>query len=131
MRAERIHTLGEIAVVIELWGLPVNSEPCRLRPNYQELTKRRFRMKNSLQLAHQWWDSLDQIDRQRVWDARDSYLAGDLVESMANAGVPVVSDGRWSCVSVGPTGFTVPLAVQQLLERLSQVTHGEDALAVP
>ena len=42
------------------------------------------------------------------------------VESMANAGVPVVSDGRWSCVSVGPTGFTVPVAVQQLLEGLSR-----------
>jgi hypothetical protein len=50
---------------------------------------------------------------------------------MANAGVPVVSDGRWSCVSVGPTGFTVPIAVQQLLERLSQVTHGDGSLAVP
>ncbi len=88
-------------------------------------------MSNSLQLAHQWWDTLDQTDRQRVWDARHSYLAGDLVESMANAGVPVVSDGRWSCVSVGPTGFTVPIAVQQLLERLSQVTHGDGSLAFP
>jgi hypothetical protein len=57
--------------------------------------------------------------RQRVY-ARDSYLADDLVESMANAGVPVISDGRWSCVSVGPTGFTVPLAVQQLLQGLPE-----------
>jgi hypothetical protein len=75
-------------------------------------------MSNSVQLAHQWWATLGPDDRQRVWDSRHSYLAGDLVESMANAGVPVVSDGRWSCVSVGPTGFTIPLAVQQLLERL-------------
>jgi hypothetical protein len=81
-------------------------------------------MSNPLQLAHQWWATLDQADRQRVWNARDSYLAGDLVESMAKAGVPVVSDGRWSCVGVGPTGFTVPVAVQQLLERLSQTPDG-------
>ena len=40
---------------------------------------------------------------------------------MANAGVPVVSDGRWCCVSVGPTGFTVPTAVEQLLQELSQM----------
>lgn len=78
-------------------------------------------MSNSLQLARQWWATLDQVDRQRVWDSRHSYLAGDLVESMANAGVPVVSDGRWSCVSVGPTGFTMPTAVQQLLQELSQI----------
>ncbi len=45
-------------------------------------------MSNSLQLARQWWATLDQVDRQRVWDSRHSYLAGDLVESMANAGVP-------------------------------------------
>lgn len=76
-------------------------------------------MSNSLHLARQWWASLNQTDRQRVWNARDSYLAGDLVESMARAGVPVVSDGRWTCVSVGPTGFTVPVAVQQLLQGLS------------
>ncbi len=81
-------------------------------------------MSNSLQLARQWWATLDQVDRQRVWDSRHSYLAGDLVESMANAGVPVVSDGRWSCVSVGPTGFTVPTAVQQLLHGLSQIPDG-------
>jgi len=81
-------------------------------------------MSNSLQLARQWWVTLDQVDRQRVWDSRYSYLAGDLVESMANAGVPVVSDGRWSCVSVGPTGFTVPTAVQQLLHGLSQIPDG-------
>jgi hypothetical protein len=78
-------------------------------------------MNNSLELAVQWWDTLDQVDRQRVWEARDSYLAGDLVESMANAGVPVVSDGRWSCVGVGPTGFTMPVAVQQLLAGLPQL----------
>lgn len=77
-------------------------------------------MSNPLQLAHQWWATLDQADRQRVWNARHSYLAGDLVESMANAGVPVVSDGRWSCVGVGPTGFTVPVAVEELLARLAQ-----------
>jgi hypothetical protein len=82
-------------------------------------------MNNSLQLAHQWWAILGQNDRQRVWDSRHGYLAGDLVESMAKAGVPVVSDGRWSCVSVGPTGFTAPIAVQQLLEELSQ-TPEED-----
>jgi len=81
-------------------------------------------MSNSLRLAHQWWAGLDHTDRQRVWNARHSYLAGDLVESMANAGVPVVSDGRWSCVSVGPTGFTVPIAVEQLLERLSRAPEG-------
>jgi hypothetical protein len=77
-------------------------------------------MSNPLQLAYQWWDTLDQTDRQRVWDARHSYLAADLVESMAKAGVPVVSDGRWSCVGIGPTGFTVPVSVQQLLQVLSQ-----------
>ncbi len=77
-------------------------------------------MTDALQLAHQWWATLDHSDQQRVWNARHSYLAGDLVESMANAGVPVISDGRWTCVGVGPTGFTVPVAVQQLLERLSQ-----------
>jgi hypothetical protein len=83
-------------------------------------------MSNALQLAHQWWATLDQTDQQRVWDARHSYLAVDLVESMASAGVPVVSDGRWSCVSVGPTGFTVPVAVQQLLQGLSHAgrPHG-------
>ncbi|MBV9030455.1 MAG: hypothetical protein JO364_09115 [Pseudonocardiales bacterium] len=85
-------------------------------------------MTDPLQLAHLWWAGLDQTDRQRVWDSRHSYLAGDLVESMANAGVPVVSDGRWSCVSVGPTGFTVPVAVQQLFHGLSQVPRGEAAL---
>jgi hypothetical protein len=77
-------------------------------------------MSDSLQLAHQWWAALRPADRQRVWDARDSYLARDLVESMTNAGVPVVSDGRWSRVSIGPTGFTVPLAVQQLLQGLPE-----------
>ncbi|MGH3772595.1 MAG: hypothetical protein ACRDRW_14565 [Pseudonocardiaceae bacterium] len=85
-------------------------------------------MINPLQLARQWWASLDQTDQQRVWDSRHSYLAGDLVESMANAGVPVVSDGRWSCVSVGPTGFTVPVAVQKLFQGLSQMPRGEVAL---
>ena len=85
-------------------------------------------MSNSRQLAHQWWATLDQADRQRVWDSRHRYLAGDLVESMAKAGVPVVSDGRWSCVSVGPTGFTVPIAVQQLLEGLSRVPNGDRPL---
>lgn len=79
-------------------------------------------MSYSLQLARQWWATLDQADRQRVWDARHSYLAGDLVESMAEAGVPVISDGRWSCVGIGPTGFTVPVAVQQLLQGLSERT---------
>jgi hypothetical protein len=88
-------------------------------------------MSNSLNLAHQWWDTLDQTDRQRVWDARYSYLAGDLVESMANAGVPVVSDGRWSCVSVGPTGFTVPIAIQQLLEQLPQVPDDDGSPPAP
>jgi hypothetical protein len=86
-------------------------------------------MSTPLQLAHQWWASLDQADRQRVWNARHSYLAGDLVESMAKAGVPVVSDGRWSCVGVGPTGFTVPVAVQQLLEGLAQAP--DDARGFP
>jgi len=51
-------------------------------------------MSTSAQLARQWWDTLHPADRQRVWDSRHSYLAGDLVESMANAGVPVVSDGH-------------------------------------
>jgi hypothetical protein len=81
-------------------------------------------MSNSAQLARQWWGTLDPADRQRVWDSRDSYLDGDLVESMANAGVPVISDGRWSCVSVGPTGFTVPNAVRQLLQELSAIPKG-------
>ncbi len=81
-------------------------------------------MSNPLQLAHQWWATLDHTDRQRVWQARHSYLAGDLVESMAKAGVPVISDGRWSCVSIGPTGFTVPVAVEQLLKGLSQASDG-------
>jgi hypothetical protein len=80
-------------------------------------------MSTSAQLARQWWDTLHPIDRQRVWDSRHSYLAGDLVESMANAGVPVVSDGRWSCISIGPTGFTVPDAVQQLLQELTQMPN--------
>jgi len=84
-----------------------------------------FAMNNALQLAHLWWASLNRTDQQRVWDSRHSYLAGDLVESMANAGVPVVSDGRWSCVSVGPTGFTVPVAVEQLLRGLSQLPRGD------
>lgn len=79
-------------------------------------------MSNPLHLAHQWWATLDHADRQRVWKARHSYLAGDLVESMARAGVPVISDGRWSCVSVGPTGFTVPVAVEQLLQGLSRTS---------
>jgi hypothetical protein len=78
-------------------------------------------MSNSTQLTQQWWARLGSADRQRVWNRRHSYLPGDLVESMANAGIPVVSDGRWSCVSVGPTGFTVPAAVEHLLERLSRV----------
>ncbi len=82
-------------------------------------------MSNSLQLAHQWWADLGQADRQRVWDSRHSYLAGDLVESMAKAGVPVVSDGRWSCVSIGPTGFTVPTAVEELLKGLSRTPDGD------
>ena len=81
-------------------------------------------MSDSAQLARQWWGTLDPVDRQRVWDSRHSYLAGDLVESMANAGEPVVSDGRWSCVSVGPTGFTVPNAVRQLLQELSSIPKG-------
>jgi hypothetical protein len=81
-------------------------------------------MSDSAQIARQWWGTLDPVDRQRVWDSRHSYLAGDLVESMANAGVPVVSDGRWSCVSVGPTGFTVPNAVRQLLQELSSIPKG-------
>jgi hypothetical protein len=81
-------------------------------------------MTNSAQLARQWWGTLDPANRQRVWDSRHSYLAGDLVESMATAGVPVVSDGRWSCVSVGPTGVTVPNAVRQLLQELSQIPDG-------
>jgi hypothetical protein len=81
-------------------------------------------MRDALQLTHRWWATLDQADRQRVWDARHGYLASDLVESMANAGVPVVSDGRWSCVSVGPTGFTLPIAVQQLLNGLPQWSCG-------
>jgi hypothetical protein len=80
-------------------------------------------MSNSLQLARQWWGTLDPVDRQRVWDSRHSYLPGDLVESMANANVPVISDGRWSCISVGPTGFTVPNAVQQLLQELSPIPN--------
>jgi hypothetical protein len=99
--------------------------------NKDQTQKGNFAMSNSLKLAHQWWDTLDQTDRQRVWDARYSYLAGDLVESMANAGVPVVSDGRWSCVSVGPTGFTVPIAVQQLLERLPQALDEDGSLSLP
>jgi hypothetical protein len=45
--------------------------------------------------------------------------------------VPVVSDGRWSCVSVGPTGFTVPIAVQQLLERLPQALDEDGSLSLP
>ncbi len=81
-------------------------------------------MSDALQLAHQWWAALDPVDRQRVWQSRHSYLAGDLVESMANAGVPVVSDGRWSCVSVGPTGFTLPIAIEQLLNGLPQWSCG-------
>ena len=85
-------------------------------------------MNNARELAHQWWAALGQTDRQRVWDSRHSYLAGDLVESMAEAGVPVVSDGRWSCVSVGPTGFTVPTAVQQLLDGLSRIPDGDRPL---
>ncbi|HEX4102276.1 MAG: hypothetical protein WAN20_06865 [Pseudonocardiaceae bacterium] len=79
---------------------------------------------NSTQLTQQWWAQLDSADRQRVWDRRHSYLPGDLVESMANAGIPVVSDGRWSCVGVGPTGFTVPVTVEQMLEKLSGVADG-------
>jgi hypothetical protein len=91
-------------------------------------TSHRMAGNNSLQLAYRWWITLDQADRQRVWDARYSYLAGDLVESMAKAGVPVISDGRWSCVAVGPTGFTVPIAVERLLRRLSQVPDGDSPL---
>ncbi|HKR48993.1 MAG TPA: hypothetical protein VJT72_05315 [Pseudonocardiaceae bacterium] len=85
-------------------------------------------MSNTRELARQWWAALGQTDRQRVWDSRHSYLAGDLVESMAEAGVPVVSDGRWSCVSVGPTGFTMPTAVQQLLDGLSRIPDGDRPL---
>ncbi len=81
-------------------------------------------MNNSTQLTQQWWAQLDSTDRQRVWKRRHSYLPGDLVESMANAGVPVVSDGRWSCVSVGPTGFAMPASVERMLEKLSRV--GDD-----
>jgi hypothetical protein len=88
-------------------------------------------MSTPLQRAHEWWETLGHADRQRVWNARHSYLAGDLVESMANAGVPVVSDGRWSCIGVGPTGFTVPVAVEQLLERLSQAPDGAGASSFP
>jgi hypothetical protein len=77
-------------------------------------------MRDSLQLAHQWWATLNPSDRQRVWNARSGYLPGELVESMANAGVPVVSDGRWSCVSIGPTGFTMPIAIQHLLQGLPE-----------
>jgi hypothetical protein len=108
-------------------GLMTRSEriPSSLSAQRQRLSRKRFVMSNSRQLAHQWWATLDQADRQRVWDSRYRYLAGDLVESMAKAGVPVVSDGRWSCVSVGPTGFTVPIAVQQLLEGLSRVPPGD------
>ena len=93
--------------------------------DYDDYPESGSAMSNSLQLAHQWWAGLGETDRQRVWDSRHSYLAGDLVESKAEAGVPVVSDGRWSCVSVGPTGFTVPTAVRQLLDGLSR-THDED-----
>jgi len=81
-------------------------------------------MSNSTQLAQQWWAQLDPSDRQRVWESRRGYLPGDLVESMADAGIPVVSDGRWHCVSVGPTGFTVPVAVDQMLEGLSRTSGG-------
>jgi hypothetical protein len=88
-------------------------------------------MSTPIQRAHEWWETLGQADRQRVWNARHSYLAGDLVESMANAGVPVVSDGRWSCIGVGPTGFTVPVAVEQLLERLSQAPDGAGVSSFP
>jgi hypothetical protein len=77
-------------------------------------------MDDPLQLARQWWAHLNPTDRQRVWDSQHRYIATDLVESMANAGVPVVSDGRWYCISVGPTGFTLPTAVRQLLDGLSQ-----------
>lgn len=38
------------------------------------------RLNSSLQLAHHWWATLGQADRQRVWDGRHSYLAGDSVE---------------------------------------------------
>jgi hypothetical protein len=48
-------------------------------------------MSTPLQRAHEWWETLGQADRQRVWNARHSYLAGDLVESMANVGVPVAA----------------------------------------
>jgi hypothetical protein len=77
-------------------------------------------MDHPLQLARQWWATLSPADRRRVWQSRDGYLAADLVESLARAGVPVVSDGRWCCVGVGPTGFTVPIALQQLFEELSR-----------
>jgi hypothetical protein len=108
----------------------VLDDPIRLDPSSFQLSNNDYPesgsvMSNSRQLAHQWWATLNQVDRQRVWDSRHRYLAGDLVESMAKAGVPVVSDGRWSCVSVGPTGFTVPIAVQQLLEGLSRVPNGD------
>jgi len=88
-------------------------------------------MNSSLQRARQWWAGLDQADRQRVWDARHRYLASDLVESLADAGVPVVSDGRWSCVGIGPTGFTVPMAVQQLLQGLSEGAGDEGPFRSP
>jgi hypothetical protein len=42
-------------------------------------------MSDSLQLAHQWWATLGHTDRQRVWNARHSYPAGDLVESMGSS----------------------------------------------
>src|SRR5436305_15244917 len=80
-------------------------------------------MSTSAQLARQWWDTLHPADRQRLWDSRHSYLAGDLVESMANAGVPVISDGRRSCISVGPTGFTVPNSAAQLLQDLPPIAN--------
>src|SRR4051812_31967860 len=85
-------------------------------------------MNNSLQRAHQWWATLDQTSRQRVRDACHSYLDRDLVESMANAGVPVVSDGRWSCVSVGPTVSPYPLPSSNSLEELSRITDGDSSL---
>jgi hypothetical protein len=39
-------------------------------------------MSTPLQRAHEWWETLGQADRQRVWNARHSYLAGDLVEQL-------------------------------------------------
>lgn len=64
-------------------------------------------------LARRWWDALDEPDRDRVLASRGGFLAGDLAESMAAAGIPVVGDGP--CVGVGPAGFRVPAPVEAIL----------------